>query len=205
MNCHMPHTTYALFKAIRSHQIESPSNERLARYGTPNACNLCHLDRTLGWTRENLFVWYGQKRYPLTLEQEKVSAGALWMLRGHAAQRVIAAWHSGWGPALRASGTNWMRPLQARLLSDDYAPVRRVASMAMGDDAKLDGVGFDFMASLDKLRSWSGRWQDRLARKTLLWDRVGEAVLIDSEGRWMDSEAASLLHGRDQRPVTIQE
>jgi hypothetical protein len=75
----------------------------------------------------------------------------------------------------------------------------------MGDDAKLDGVGFDFMAPLDKLRSWSGRWQDRLARKTLPWDRVGEAVLIDSEGRWMDSEAASLLHGRDQRPVTIQE
>ena len=205
MNCHMPHTTYALFKAIRSHQIESPSNERLARYGTPNACNLCHLDRTLGWTRENLFVWYGQKRYPLTLEQEKVSAGALWMLRGHAAQRVIAAWHSGWGPALRASGTNWMRPLQARLLSDDYAPVRRVASMAMGDDAKLDGVGFDFMASAAELRSWTRRWQERFIRRSIVWDRVGEAVLVDSEGRWMDSEAASLLHGRDQRPVTIQE
>ena len=77
--------------------------------------------------------------------------------------------------------------------------------MAMGDDARLDGAGFDFMASPEKLRSWSGRWQDHLARKTPVWDRVGEAVLVDSEGRWMDSEAASLLRGRDQRPVTIQE
>ena len=77
--------------------------------------------------------------------------------------------------------------------------------MAMGDDAKLDGVGFDFMASAAELRSWTRRWQERFIRRSIVWDRVGEAVLVDSEGRWMDSEAASLLHGRDQRPVTIQE
>jgi formate-dependent nitrite reductase cytochrome c552 subunit len=46
LNCHMPHTTYALLKGIRSHQIESPRVRASARYGVPNACNLCHLDRT---------------------------------------------------------------------------------------------------------------------------------------------------------------
>lgn len=48
LNGHMPHTSYALFRAIRSHQIASPGVAASARYGTPNACNLCHLDRTRG-------------------------------------------------------------------------------------------------------------------------------------------------------------
>ena len=45
-NCHMPHTTYGLMKAIRSHQIDVPSMEQSLKTGRPNACNLCHLDQT---------------------------------------------------------------------------------------------------------------------------------------------------------------
>ncbi|MGB1521427.1 MAG: cytochrome c3 family protein, partial [Limisphaerales bacterium] len=45
MNCHMPHTTYALFNAIRSHQIASPQVASSLEHGVPNACNLCHLDQ----------------------------------------------------------------------------------------------------------------------------------------------------------------
>lgn len=53
-NCHMPHTSYALFKGIRSHRIDSPSAANEVRTGRPNACNLCHLDRTLEWTADKL-------------------------------------------------------------------------------------------------------------------------------------------------------
>jgi hypothetical protein len=49
-NCHMPYTTYGLLKTIRSHQISSPSVAASLQTGRPNACNLCHLDRTLAWT-----------------------------------------------------------------------------------------------------------------------------------------------------------
>ncbi|MCA9689722.1 MAG: hypothetical protein KC636_08930, partial [Myxococcales bacterium] len=44
-SCHMPHTSYGLLKAIRSHEVSSPSVEESARFRRPNACNLCHLDR----------------------------------------------------------------------------------------------------------------------------------------------------------------
>src|SRR4030095_10106030 len=43
MNCHMPLTSYALFGAIRSHQIKSPELDGSARFGVPNACNLCQI------------------------------------------------------------------------------------------------------------------------------------------------------------------
>ncbi|HQU45192.1 MAG TPA: cytochrome c3 family protein, partial [Pirellulales bacterium] len=59
-NCHMPHTTYGLFKAIRSHQISSPGVATTVATGRPTACNLCHLDQTLSWSAENLSAWYGQ-------------------------------------------------------------------------------------------------------------------------------------------------
>src|SRR5437867_304716 len=48
--CHMPHTTYGLLKSIRSHWIDSPSVQSSLKTGRPNACNLCHLDRSLGCT-----------------------------------------------------------------------------------------------------------------------------------------------------------
>jgi predicted CXXCH cytochrome family protein len=60
VGCHMPFTSYALFTAIRSHRIDSPSARRTAEYGRPNACNLCHVDRTLAWTDETLRKWYGE-------------------------------------------------------------------------------------------------------------------------------------------------
>ena len=51
-NCHMPHTTYGLLKTIRSHQISSPSVQASLATGRPNACNLCHLDKTHQWTAD---------------------------------------------------------------------------------------------------------------------------------------------------------
>ncbi|MEW6273281.1 MAG: cytochrome c3 family protein, partial [Thermodesulfobacteriota bacterium] len=53
-NCHMPNTAYGLQKATRSHEITSPSVVESAEVGRPNACNLCHLDRTLAWTADEL-------------------------------------------------------------------------------------------------------------------------------------------------------
>ena len=53
-NCHMPFTTYGLLKTIRSHQISSPSVQSTLATGRPNACNLCHLDKTLAWTAQYL-------------------------------------------------------------------------------------------------------------------------------------------------------
>ena len=56
----MTATTYGLVKAIRSHLIDSPTVESSLTTGRPNACNLCHLDRTLDWTAD-LAVHRGQR------------------------------------------------------------------------------------------------------------------------------------------------
>ncbi|HTQ08291.1 MAG TPA: multiheme c-type cytochrome, partial [Polyangiaceae bacterium] len=58
VGCHMPYTSYALLGAIRSHRIDSPSALATATNGRPNACNLCHVDRTLAWTANAIARWY---------------------------------------------------------------------------------------------------------------------------------------------------
>src|SRR5688500_17717044 len=123
-NCHMPYTTYALLEAIRSHQVSSPCVHSTSETGRPNACSLCHLDKSLGCTSARLAAWYGISEPSLSEDDRSIAAGAAWMLRGDAQQRALAAWSAGWPAAQSASGTGWMAPILARLADDPYEAVR---------------------------------------------------------------------------------
>jgi hypothetical protein len=92
-NCHMPHTSYGLLKAIRSHQIDSPSVQASLETGRPNACNLCHLDKSLGWTADQLQTWYGVAKPNLTDDQRTITASLLWLL--YLVMRVSGCWSRG--------------------------------------------------------------------------------------------------------------
>ena len=127
-NCHMPHTTYGLLKTIRSHQISSPSVQSTVDTGRPNACNLCHLDKTLGWTADRLTEWYGISRPALGEDEESVAASVLALLKGDAGQRAIIAQAMGWRPAQEASGAGWLAPYLALTQKDQYDAVRLIAS-----------------------------------------------------------------------------
>ena len=206
LNCHMPHTTYGLFSAIRNHQIESPNITASIRHGVPNACNLCHLDQTLAWAQDYTAQWYGHEKQPLSNEQKTISAALLWLLKGHAAQRAITAWHVGWAPAQTASGADWLAPFQARLLADPYGVVRYVAKDNL---KKLPGFAdftYDFLAPADELERQVDeaitRWRRTRAEPL---SRTGERVLIDDQGNIVESKVQTLLRQRDNRPVTLKE
>ncbi|HJZ71690.1 MAG TPA: hypothetical protein VKE51_08100 [Vicinamibacterales bacterium] len=127
-NCHMPHTTYGLLKTIRSHQISSPSVQATIDTGRPNACNLCHLDKTLAWTADRLAAWYGTPRPALGDDETSVAASVLWLLKGDAGQRAIVAQAMGWRAAQEASGAGWLAPYLALTQKDQYDAVRLIAS-----------------------------------------------------------------------------
>jgi predicted CXXCH cytochrome family protein len=144
-NCHMPHTSYGVLKAIRSHQISSPRIADELTTGRPNACNLCHLDKPLDWTADRLAEWY---RHPIPKLSEH-SAGIAHALRlalsGDAGQRVLIAWHLSWPSALQTSGTNWIPPVLGQLLDDPYAAVRCVADRSLRTVSGLTPPGYDYV------------------------------------------------------------
>jgi predicted CXXCH cytochrome family protein len=203
-NCHMPHTTYALFKGIRSHRVDSPRVAADVANGKPNACNLCHLDQSLQWTADNLKRWYGRRPPELPKNDRNIAAGVVWLLKGNAATRAITAWHFGWRPAQQASRTVWMAPFLAETLNDSYSAVRMVAGRSLKTLPGFQYVTFDFLAAEPE--------RVRLRDKVLkLWKAQpparerDPAVPIRPDGTPDAAIIERLLRERDPRPITISE
>jgi len=205
-NCHMPFTTYGLFSAIRSHRIDNPSVENSVRTGRPNACNLCHLDRTLAWTSEHLAGWYRTPPAELSPDDLGIAASVQWILKGDAAQRAITAWSMGWQPAQKASGTDWMAPYLAQLLSDPYSTVRFVADQALKQLPEAPPPHYDFLASTADLERAGAAvieaWQR--SRSGGPAHRPGDVLFgPDRDLRW--DVVHRLLKERNNRPIWIIE
>ena len=139
-NCHMPHTSYALLTAMRSHHIDSPRVESSVEFGRPNACNLCHLDKTLEWSAVHLTDWYGQEPVELEDAGRTVAASLEWLYRGDAVQRAVIAWSMGWEEAQSASGSDWLAPHLAHTLDDPYSAVRFVGVRSLRSLPGLRGL-----------------------------------------------------------------
>jgi predicted CXXCH cytochrome family protein len=203
-NCHMPHTSYGLLRAVRSHQIERPTVMSQLKTGRPNACNLCHLDKTLEWTGQRLSEWYSQPVPRLGEEDRKLSATVKLLLSGDAGQRALAAFSLGWKPAVAASGNNWEAPLLAYALDDSYAAVRSIAYRSLGHLPGFESFQYDFES--DQEHQHQSR-DNALA----LWRSVTD-VLTENEQTLTGpgpvikaSKITELIEHRDNRPVHLRE
>lgn len=205
LNCHMPHTSYALLKGIRSHQISSPRLDSTARLGVPNACNLCHLDRTLAWTADHLASRYGQRSASLSDDDRSIAASVLWTLKGDAAHRAISSWHYGWPLAQQTSGTNWMVPILAPLLDDSYGVVRLIASRSLRSIAPPALAGYDFLGNSAHRRQVVSNALTAWRPSTDVAGIVRSNVLVSPKGESSSATIQRLLREQDRRSVTIQE
>jgi hypothetical protein len=203
-NCHMSHTSVGLMKASRSHAITSPDVAVELATGRPNACNQCHLDRTLAWTAEQLEAKWQIARPELDVEQREVAASVRWLLSGDAGQRTLAAWSYGWEPAQKASGFDWLAPYLGRLLDDPYYVVRFNAERSLRSMPGYGGVlrDYNFLAEAAVANPFvdnvTALWQSQYRGGTR------SAVLMDARGL-SRSRFDRLYARRDDRPVFIAE
>jgi hypothetical protein len=193
-NCHMPNTSYGLLKAMRSHRIDVPGVRATVEAGRPNACNGCHLDRSLGWTAEQLQKLYGIAPLELTEDEASVDASWLQALRGDAGQRALIAWAAGWAPAVAASPRANLPALLGVLMDDPYDAVRYIAERSLRglpgvDASKLE---YDFV-------QLPGKRPPVAARVAALGP--GPAAEQQRTAAWV----ARFLPERDQRPVLLLE
>ena len=204
-NCHMPYTSYGLMRAVRSHTITSPSIQETLNTGRPNACNLCHLDRTLAWAGQSLNNWYNQQEPHLNNTERTVAASVLWLLKGDAGQRAITAWSYGWKSAQTASGTTWMVPYLAELLTDPYDTVRYIAAKALRTVPGYEGINYDFIGdqnerievAVEALTTWRNSTQSRARRDSDL--------LLNLDGTLDITTMRYLFNQRDNSPLFLRE
>jgi hypothetical protein len=205
-NCHMPFSAYGLLKGVRNHRVDSPSVASTLATGRPNACSQCHLDQTLAWAAEHLRDWYGSEPPALSGDETRYAAGVLWALKGDAAQRALAAWSLGWGPAQTASGSEWIAPILAELLDDPYEAVRLIAErslrgLAGHGEARYDVLGDPAERARAK-RETLARWH---ATRSAPGDERRATVLLAPDGSLRVDELTRLLGLRNARPVSIFE
>ena len=202
-NCHMPYTSYGLLKALRSHQVSSPTVIASLQTGRPNACNLCHLDKTLKWTSDYLESWYDTPKPPLSADEQTVAASLLWLLRGDAGQRALVAWSMGWQPAQQAAGTSWMPPYLGLMLDDPYDAVRFIANRSLRSLPGFAGFTSDFVAPRQQRIADMTRAVAAWRLAGAVGGRTDPALLLDNGV--LTDDGRRLLAQRDDRRVKLNE
>ena len=189
VNCHMPNTVYGLGKATRSHQITSPDVARDMAAGRPNACNLCHLDRTLEWTASAMANWYGKSRPALDADQRKIAASLLYLYKGDAGQRALAVHSMGWAPARAVAGEDWLLPPLLDAVEDRYEVMGLVAYRALRQFRAGKQLTPDFLALPPE------------ARRAAVEKAIGPV----GRGKLSEAEVRRLRAARNEHPMLLKE
>jgi predicted CXXCH cytochrome family protein len=136
VSCHMPNLVYGLVSVRLSHRIEIPQPARQAADGRPDACTLCHIDRTRGWAEVAL-----RTLWPRTPAASRAIGSAYAelpeqahrLLAGDPIERAVAADALGrtGTQAAAAYSANVIGLLSDALVSDPYPAVRAIAKRSL--------------------------------------------------------------------------
>jgi Flp pilus assembly protein TadD len=196
VNCHMTTRTYMVVHVRRDHSFRVPRPDFSATYGTPNACNQCHKDKSAKWAAEAVVKWYGPNRRRESQFVEAIDAGRRGLSGAERALAALIADPTKPGIA-RASALGLISqyltpaslPAAQAALADSDALVRAAAVRALEPLAPQGRVSLAApllsdpirLVRIDAARLLAGTPPDLLqeAQKTALDRAVSE--LIDSE------------------------
>jgi predicted CXXCH cytochrome family protein len=197
MECHMPRIVYGVVEIHRSHRIENPDPARDAEAGRPDACTLCHLDKSAQWTADEMARMWGKPyRRPSSRKDGaplELADAVASVLAGDAVQRAVYAKAMGRGDsALDPLDKAFLRQHLAITMGDGYPSVRWMAqrSLAQLERELPTGLG----SALDAIDFLAGPEQRRNAVLTLI-ARIAERA----RGR-LHAPAAGQLVGTDFTP-----
>ncbi|GAB5402668.1 MAG: hypothetical protein Aurels2KO_08990 [Aureliella sp.] len=136
MNCHMPRINEGMQDVVRTHTIFSPTQPDMIHSNQPNACNLCHLDKSIDWTLGYLNQWYGRvydqasiaRNYP----NRSGPVGLGWLQQPHEPTRLVAA------EAFARQQARWGLAAVITLLDDPYLLNRQFAQTSVESIADVD-------------------------------------------------------------------
>ncbi|HKQ58943.1 MAG TPA: cytochrome c3 family protein [Candidatus Eisenbacteria bacterium] len=129
--CHMPPTTYGLLAVHPSHRITNPDPSRAWRYDMPEACTLCHTDRSAAWAARAARDHYGPgvSAEPPAGAAPAVAENVRALLGGDVVQRAVAveALTAERSYTADATARLWAVPFLLLTMEDRYPAVRHFA------------------------------------------------------------------------------
>lgn len=162
-NCHMPRVVYGIMTFHPTHDITVPDPQLTAAQGVPNACNQCHLDKSVNWS-----IAEAQRMWPARFAQAQLSTDAQFdlaegpraLFAGDALTRSLAAdAMSGGGPF--KPDPLWAAPFLVEAFADKYPIVRFFAARGLN----APGVPWrearpDYLATPEARAALLARWRE---------------------------------------------
>jgi len=129
-NCHMPRVVYGIMSIHPTHDITVPDPQLTFARLVPNACNQCHLDRSVNWAvKQSKRLW--PARFAEARESEDsqfdIAEGPRALFAGDALTRALMAEALAGGGPFRLDAS-WASPWLVEALRDDYPIVRFFAA-----------------------------------------------------------------------------
>lgn len=101
----MPRHSQGIEELSHAHRVVDPVEPSMAAEAAPNACNLCHLDKSLHWTLSELKKGWGREIKPEPSWASKYGGsldnpvGPVWLASDDGAKRLVGAAAYGRSPA----------------------------------------------------------------------------------------------------------
>jgi predicted CXXCH cytochrome family protein len=152
MNCHMPRINEGVQDVVRTHMIYSPTRADMIEANHPNACNLCHTDRPIDWTRTYLKQWYGKSyddgKMTASYKDRSQPVARSWLNSDNPAVRLVAA------AALVRRLDMKALPQLLDALDDPYLLNRQFALKGLQEmlNVRLSEFGYRFYATGEERR-----------------------------------------------------
>jgi predicted CXXCH cytochrome family protein len=157
--CHMPRVVYGVMTFHPTHDISNPQPQLTATASVPNACNLCHLDRSVNWAiRESKRLWPDWYRAvePSPDAQFEMAEGPRMLFAGDALTRALAAEAMG-GDGMMKPDPQWAGPFLVEAFGDNYPIVRFFSANGLAAGPwKLPKP--DYLAAAAARQSTLDRW-----------------------------------------------
>lgn len=152
IGCHMPSTRFAAMERT-DHSMRPPTPATTIEFGSPNACNICHQDKTPAWADDWARKWYGKDYQEPTIRRARLLDAARkeqWRELPVMIQAVTAsddpAWKNAMVRALHRAEDPAKEALFRKLLSDPSPLVRSSAASGLGEGLS-ESVAPDLLAA----------------------------------------------------------
>ncbi len=169
MNCHMPKLTEGIEDVMRTHHISSPSSREVIIGGGFNACNACHIEKSVKWTAEHVNRWYDKSYAPRELAATygdiELPFGAYWLKSAPREVFKLPAYG-----AMKRNKAAWMAPLAAADLDSPRLIVRQFAqdSIEAALEVSLEEQGYRYWLTKEERKPVMGKLKEYIEQKTTL-------------------------------------
>lgn len=188
-------------KRVRSHRITSPTAAETLKSGIPNACNQCHVDRSLEWTRNALAEWKGTSAEPFDSPDALGSSTVRHALSGHALQRALAVEQLGSDDNFELAGVNWRGRVLIESLVDEYAAVRLLAYQALQKMPGFEDFEYDYIGTKEMRQSQVA--DARLRWKSAETSSARSKLKVILDGGELDAELSQLIEDLIEQRNTV--